>query len=312
MKKILEQELRYGINSKIYFILVMFLCGLFGVVLFLNYSSVTELYQEYEGLINYYEKNNLNIEEELNNEYIVETSENGGTIINPIVYYNDALSKYIYAASSEYRLSQLLESSILYFPIVFGLLGLVISTNDYKYRTIKLRTVRINKNRLGLAKQISIAISSFIIIVVSLLFAYIVGEIMYQYLAGKIPIKDFPIETDTFGDRSSIFLKFFFAYIIALFFAEIGYTFGILFKNMYVGIIIIFVYTFIIPNLGVYDLKNTIFYFANQIFDFYGVISADVSENTGFISSFFIILLTFILSFVVNNIVFKKRSSFES
>lgn len=258
------------------------------------------------------QKNNLNIEEELKNEYIVGTYEDGGTITNPIAYYNDTISKYIYAASSEYRLSQLLESSILFFPIVFGLLGLVISTNDYKYRTIKLRTVRIDKNRLGMAKQISIAISSFIIIVISLLFAYIVGEIVYQYLAGKIPIKDFQLETDTLGDSSSIFFKFLFAYIIALFFAEIGYTLGILFKNMYVGMIIIFVYTFIIPNLGVYDLKNSIFYFANQIFDFYGVVSAEVSENTGFISSFIIILLAFILSFVVNNIVFKKRSSFES
>lgn len=312
MKKYIEQELRYGLNSKIYVITLIFLSILFGIILFLNFSSVTDLHTEYKSALNYYENNNLDIEEDLANDYSVETTENGGLITNPVAYYKDTISRYIYAASPDYRLTQLLESSVLYFPIVFGILGLFVATNDFRFKTIKVRTVRLSKVKLGLVKQISLAISSLIILILALLVAYLAGELMYQYLIGQIPVKDFAISSEAITSSSSIFSKFILAYVIALIFVEIGYTLGILFKNMYVGLILIIVYTFILPNLGVYDLKNSIFYFASKIFDFYGVVNIEVTEHTGFGSSLITILLTLVLAIFINNFVMKKRSSYES
>lgn len=311
MKKFIKQELMYGIYSKNFLITFILLCALFGIVLFLNYSSVTELYSEYNNTITYYEENNINIEEELAGDYEIELTETGGVITNPIAYYKNTISRYLYAASPKYRLTQLLESSILYFPIVFGTLGLLVATNDFRFKTIKLRTVRLNKSKLGIVKQVSLAISSFAIMFCALIVAFLSGELMYQYLIHDISIKDFVMDSSAITSNSSIFLKFAFAYIIALIFTEIGYTLGILFKNMYAGLILIIAYIIILPNLKIYDLKNSIFYFGNKTFDYYGVVSINVYEDMGFISSLFIILFTLVGSILINNMVLNKRSSFE-
>ncbi|MCM3217789.1 hypothetical protein ABER75_10910 [Niallia taxi] len=312
MKKYIEQEIKYGLKSKIYYTMSIFLLILFGVILYINYTAVTDSYSEYEYTLNYYQKNNLDVEEDLNAEYNVETNLEGGLISNPIAYYKNTISRNIFAASSEYRLSQLLESSFLYFPIVFGVVGLLFSTNDYRYKTIKLRTVRINKRQWGAAKQLSLAISSLVILLAALTLAYIAGEFQFRYLENKIPIKEFAIDSSIYTSSSPVLLKIIFAYGIALFFAEIGYTLGILFKNIYVGLIIVIVYTFVLPNFGTYDLKNSIFFFGNKIFDFYGVVTIELVENTKFISSFLIILFTFLISILINYILLIKRSSYES
>jgi len=174
--KYINQEITYGIKSKIYLIITLLLVTLYGIVLFMNYNSVTDTYNTYLRYVDYYEKNNLDIETDLNGDYKIEKSGNNINITNPILYTKESLSKYIYAASPKYTLSQLLESSILFFPLVFGILGLVIATNDYKYRTIKLRTIRISRFKFGMVKQLSIIFSSFIMIAISLSIAYILGD----------------------------------------------------------------------------------------------------------------------------------------
>ncbi|MEB2282494.1 hypothetical protein LAV73_21345 [Lysinibacillus xylanilyticus] len=310
MKRYFKQELIYGVNSKIYYMMTLFLILLFGITLFLNYKSVVSTYDEYLRTLNYYEKNNLDIEADLAGEYQTKKTEDGEMISNPILYHKDTVSRYIYAASPKYNLSQLLESSILYFPVVFGILGLLIAINDFKYKTIKLKTVRMNKETFIIAKQLAIAFSSFLILVVGLVISCLIGWIMYNQLPDNLPIVEFSFEPAILS--SSMIIKFIFGYIIALLFTELGYTFGTIFKNVYVGMIAIIVYMFILPNLGSFDLKNSIYYFAHKIFDFYGVIAIETPKETTFVFAALVILFVFIISFIANIFVLKKRSSFES
>lgn len=312
MKKYFKQEIRYGLNSKIYYMITLFLMLLFGVTLFFNYSSVNDTYNGYLDTLDYYEKNNLDIDEDLASEYELEETKKGEqTITNPIPYYKETISKFVYAASPKYILSQLLESSTLYFPLVFGMLGLLIATYDFKYKTIKLKTVRMDKVSFVIAKQLSIAFISFIILVIGLMISYLVAWFMFRNLSANIPISEFVFNPGS--PSSSIIIKFIFGYMIALIFAIIGFTFGTVFKNVFVGLISIIVYLFMLPNLGTYDLKNSIYYFANRVFDFYGVIIVEApKEDTTFLLAILVFLFVFILSFITNVIVIKKRSSFES
>ncbi|MBS4538608.1 hypothetical protein GOQ27_09040 [Clostridium sp. D2Q-11] len=310
MKKYVKQELRWGINSKIYYIVAIFLSLLFVLTLFLNYSAVINTYDSYLKTENYYVENGLDIEKDLAGEYNLEENENGGTVSNPILYYKDTVSRHIYAASPKYMLSQLLESSILLFPLVFGILGLLVASTDFKYKTIKLKTVRMDRSTLGIVKQLSIVFSSFIILVITLIISYLIGWIMYIKLSSSIPIEEFNV--GTFNASSLIIVKFIFAYIIALIFAEIGYTLGMIFKNSIIGMIVIIVYIYILPNLGRFDLKNSYFYFARKVFDFYGVVSVQSPKETSLIVSTLIILSVIIISFIANMFIIVKRSSFES
>ncbi|MDT8719646.1 hypothetical protein IAI10_23680 [Clostridium sp. 19966] len=311
MKKYIKQELLYGIKSKFYYIILALLIILFGFILFLNYSSVTDTYNSYKKTESYYKQNGLDIQKDLSDpNYKVENNENGGTISNPILYHKKTVSRYAYAASPRYTLSQLMESCVLLFPIVFGALGLIVANNDFKYRTIKLKTVRMHKISFSISKQLSIAFVSLIILIAALLISYGIGSIMYWRLSSVIPIEQF--KSGVVPTKSPMTTKFIFVYAIALLFAEIGYSLGILFKNIYVGIIAIVVYMFVFPNLGKFDLKNSIFYFQQKIFDFYGVISVESPKNISTLSAGMIILSIVSILVIANMTIIVKRSSFES
>jgi len=100
---------------------------------------------------------------------------------------------------------------------------------------IKIKIVSMHTATFVIIKQLSIAFISFIIIVISLIISCIVGWIMHSKLCGSVPSVQFDIGTVT--TSSSIIVKFTFIYIIALVFAEIGYTLGIIFKNIIIGIL---------------------------------------------------------------------------
>lgn len=311
MKKYFKQELLYGINSKSYYMITILLVVLFGFILFFNYNAVTGAYGDYKKTENYYKTNGLDIQKDLAGSYkVIESNKNSGTVSNPILYNKKMVSRYLYAASPKYTLTQLLESSVLLFPLVFGVLGLIVANNDFKYRTIKIKTVRMNKSSLGISKQLSIAFVTFITLVTALAISYLIGCIMYNRLSYIIPIELFKSAAVT--AKSSMITKFIFAYAIALIFAEIGYSIGILLKNMSVGIIAIALYVFVLPNFGKFDLKNSIYYFQRYVFDLYGVISVQLPVKTSSLLAGLIILSIVTMLIIINMITLVKRSSFEN
>jgi uncharacterized protein YxeA len=310
MMKYISQELRYGFNSKIYYVIIIFLSVLFGWILFLNYNMAIDSYNEYVKTENFYKESNEDINKSLKGDYKVENSGDESLVSNPLLYHKNIYRKAIYVASPKYILSQLMESSILLFPLIFGILGLIIATNDFKYGTIKLKTVRMDKITYSLVKQLSIVLSGLTVLAISILVAYIIGQVMYVKLSGIIPISKFPsIEIHT---NSSMLTKFVLGFLIAVFFTEIGYALGVVFKNVIVGAITIVVYSFILPNLGVYDLKNSIFYFAKKVFDLQGAISIEDYKTTSFTNSILVILLIFFVSVALSIIITIKRSSFNT
>lgn len=309
LKKSLKQEFQYGIYSKTYFYILLFLTLLFSIISFINYNAVTDSYNEFLYTVDYYEENNLNIEEDLEKDYNVSDEED--LIENPIAYSKDRVSRYIYTASPKYAGIQFLEASFSFFPIVFGMLGLSVAVSDYKYKTIKIKSVRENKRNIGLAKQVSLVISSFIILISSLILSYFINFYFYYQIVKKIPVTEFNsfnIESD-----NNIFLGFIFAYIISIIFSNIGYTLGILFKNSYIGIIFLSIYNFIMPNLGVFDFKNSLYYIGNRIFNFYGVVDLEIATKASTLPiSIVMLFCIFIISFIINIFIITKRSSFES
>lgn len=309
LKKSLKQEFQYGIYSKTYLFILLFLISLFSIISFINFHAVTDSYSDFLYTVNYYEENNLKIEEDLEKDYSF--SEEGDLIENPIAYSAERVSRYIYSASPKYAGIQFLEASFSFFPIVFGMLGLSVAEFDYKYKTIKTKSVRENKGNIGLAKQISLAISSFFILISSLLISYVTNFYFYYQIVKKIPITEFNFFN--IESNNNMFLGFIFAYIISIIFSIIGYTLGILFKNIYVGIVFLSIYNFIIPNLGVFDFKNSLYYIGNKIYNFYGVVDLEsAAEATTLSISILILLCMLIIPFIVNIFIVTKRSSFES
>jgi len=314
MRQLFNQEILYGIYSKTYLYIILLLVSLFVIVSYVNYSAVMNTYNDFQRTEKFYQENDLNIEEDLAGEHDVENQGDLEVITNPIHYHKEMVSQFIYTASPKYALTQFLESAFLYFPIVFGTIGLLIAVVDLKYKTIKLKTVRENKKKFGLAKQVSLLTSGLFILMMSLIIAYLINYLFYVRITNAIPISEFQLSLSNIESSSSLFLKFIFAYAVSVLFMNIGYTLGILFKNIYLGMILIVVYTFVIPSsYTVLGIKNSLHYIGVRLFDFHGVLAIDYpKDGTTLITSILVLLCATIIPFIINMIIVNKRSSFET
>ncbi|MDF2944700.1 MAG: hypothetical protein K0S01_3558 [Herbinix sp.] len=310
MKKYIYKELQFGIKSKFYYIIAGLLSIMFIVLIYYNYSSVIKTHERYLYYESYYIKNGIDINKDLSGSYKVETDANGGTTVtNPILYFKELVGRYAYVASPKYTLSQLLESSILFFPLVFGAFGLFISNVDFKYNMTKCNTVRINKRMYNIAKQTSLIVSSIIILISSLTISYFINLIFYKILSARIPLDNFDIKIVNY--HASIVNKFLYGFILALLFVEIGYTLGYITKNIIAGIMILALYLYIVPILGKYDLKNIMYYLGSKCFDYYGSINIIEPIKVPLLLSLFIIFLILAGSIIINICISIKRSSYN-
>ena len=139
IKKNLAFDFRYMHYSKIILALLVVVVIVNGILLTMEYQYISTSYDEYVYMENYYKENGLNIEEDLNSENynIVENNDGTTTVDNTILYCYDTVCRSIYVATPQYSVSHILEISILVFPLLFGIMGTLLATTDYKHKIFK-------------------------------------------------------------------------------------------------------------------------------------------------------------------------------
>lgn len=307
IRKYILHELKYLVYSKTFIIITVILCACYSVMLFMNYNSVTDSYASYVHCKEYYEENNIQEEGE---SYDMEVNEDGSvTVSNPIVYYEKIVGQYMFASSPKYTLTQMMEVAIIIFPLLFGVLGLIASTYDYKYKTIKNKLIRLTKNEYLISKNISLVIISLASIVISLIYAKIAGHIMFNMLKQAFPYKEFDYTSFMVGN---IGLKFITVMLMAICYLEIGFLLGIAFKNTLIGTVIVAVYSLLCRDMFKYDLNNAFTQLFRNIFENYGVVTISPNNEITTFLAITIILLTMVGSFILSAIIINKRSAFVS
>jgi len=308
MKKFIRQELLYGLRTGCFAIILVMLTVLTSAILYLNHIAAVDTYSNYLRVQEYYQENGLDIQADLQGDYTVTPSEQGDLVSNPLLYYKELLEKSIFANSFTYGISQILESSAFLFPFVFGLLGVIIATYDYKNKTTKMKIVRASPWQMGIAKQIALLGACFAITGVALLFSFGMQSVLFSLLKAKIPIAEFNWMSI---NMLPILPKLVFALLQGVLFSEIGYTLGILFKHSLIGSGMLAAYSFILPPLGQYDLKNTMHYWALRIFDYYGNLSLEPPHAKTTVTIALLVPGMLCLACIGSNlIIVSKRSSF--
>ena len=309
LKKSIRQELLYSFHSKQITVMILFLALLFCGVLYLNYFSATDDYDNFQKDMAFQVSSGQDIQALLNGNYSIQTDGNSVTVNNPLKYDKVTLEQALYAASPSYALNMLFESALITFPFIFTILGQLIATSDIKNKTIKIKTVRQSRFQFGVCKQFSVIIITIIVLFIALAIAFLFGLILYQMLQSQIPFNEFDIFR--FVAHSSILLKILYGVGLSIFFSEIGYSLGFLFKNAYVGIIVIGVYTYIIPDLGKYDVKNSMNYLSSRIYEFYGTVSlTQLKPGTTAAISACMLVGVFAIFLCLHFLLTVKRSSF--
>ncbi|WP_441440813.1 hypothetical protein [Brochothrix thermosphacta] len=298
-------------KSKIVVKFILVATVLFSMILLMNFSAVNSTHSDFQTQVKFAKENGEDINVELKKEYkVTEQSSNSTHIENPLSFYKELLDKLIFASSNEYRLTQIFESSIVLFPIVFGILGIFNATYDFRFKTIKLKAVNVNRKTLATGKHITTWLISLVILVVSISLAWLVGWAINSYLQQlhifnttvSLPLRDMG-------------LKVAWTVFLAIFYCELGYTIGYITKNSSISIIAIFIVSYIMPmlnfNLGYFDINKAILAISAQVFDYYGVIQNEFMILPFSFYSLATLVFYSLLMVIVNKTIALNRSNFE-
>lgn len=315
MKKCIRQELTYFKKTKLIYIILAVLAVSSISIIYYNCKSVLNDYNSYEKLVKYYEKNNLNLEEDLNSDYELQESgeydENGYENIridNPLKYYYESFQKKYYVVSNEYVMEQYFEYGLMIFPIVFTIIGIISSTYDRRNKTIKIKAARFGKANLFFSKQITMAGTSVFVIIVSALLNIPFGDIIRKQILKEIDVND--LNNTISSDSSNIIIQILVAIIISFIFLQIGYLLGLMLDNALIGTIAIFVYVMFVPILGKYDLKSIIYGLSQKTYSFMGSYVIRQKISLTYIPIVIGLFAYSILIYIVSLIVSNKKSAF--
>lgn len=241
MFKNIKRELYYQWKSGLIFSFLVFI-----IISSILISSV-QIYSiktSYDGIIR--------LNKEISLEYNKDSIER---IINKSVYYNDK-----YKIEMKNHLGTYISSFVIELLIIsICVYAITVSLYDFEKRTIKYKLINIGYGKLNESKLISIGIMVILGVAISIL-TYIATTECLKYIINfnnmslvKIGIKERIIENINYLD---ILYQLLYVYSYAILFAYIAYIISQLFANKTISYIFLLVYFFVIPNLGVWDIKN--------------------------------------------------------
>lgn len=300
-----QNELRYQLYSNIIVMIVIIIFMLSCLNIYSTRISVDSNYDRFLKTYSEYKKEGMDIEEALGKPYkILEISESENVIDNILRYDFDSVGNSIKSLHPSMSINHTLSYlSILFLPLIFGIYGSVIATYDIKNRTLKLRAILSDGKTNTLAKQLAMFIVILSIILVLLFCMYIVSGFIYRNISNIEEYKPFILNSLKLTTNN--FIQIGYAVISSIIFANIGYLIGTITSSTLIPTIIIGAYMFIIPNLGVYDLKNLILTLGGRIFKFTGNFQiaspiAGVNYMHYTVWLFMILLITILPTFIYN------------
>lgn len=273
-------NLKYEYNfirfSKIHWILIITIIGVFLINHNNEINDLNSLNQIYQSTIQEATANGENVDELLEKEYTMnEIVHEDGTIIheieNIIRYDYEKLHEQINAVHPNNLIIALLSNTALVFlPIIAGVLGIFIAVYDFINSTLKTRSLVGNEKNVYFSKLImtilSFTVAFFIGLFISVMISRIWSSIALNSFSNLGVIEQTPMKEIL----SAIVVTF----SISIFFLIVAFNLGVILKRMSLALVIFLIYHLIIPNLGKLDIKNLIFNLYNFSFAF------DLSFNT--------------------------------
>lgn len=310
MLKLLKADFEYARRSYlcigVLLLFMLFTCLTF----FLSYNHAMTAYSSYEYQLQFMTKQGANIEEELKKEYKILAQEGStGTVENPASFYHEMLASSIYSLEPNYAISQYLEQSILFFPIIAVFFGVIWSAVDFRNKTYRNRCLRFGKIKSVFGRQLSGFLILVILMVIASAFAFAAQAVARSQFVSSIG-EAYNIEHLHSTGLVKYVLQYFFGVLSLLFYYEIGFTFGNLFKGNALVQILVCVYMFFTPMLYKYDASNIFNSFAMKVFELKGPIEITKSYEINYGIGALVLVGIFAILLLCNYFAAKKRSAY--
>lgn len=308
MVKLIDSDIRYAIYSRI----AIGISGLFllfsALTLFMTYQKAESSYKQYINQYSFFKQTGQDIDAELEKEPIVTQDGNVFSVENPLPYFKTDVCKSIYSLSSKGCISLFCEQSLMFFPIIAAFMGVIWSNTDIKHKTLRNRVLRNGKIKSHICRQISGFVILLALMFIFLLLFFIAQKAINSYfLAGfKGNISDFTYSPK----KKNVFFQFIVAVSSILFYYEMGFSFGSIFKGNPIISILVCIYALFIPPLISYDITNIFSNIGNNVFEFAGAFSEATVKDTSIPIGICILTVLFATMLVLDINVIKKRSAY--
>ena len=268
-------------------------------VYFLNVRQAAACAETYREGLSLYEEDPEGLEEDLETESSVESAGRDGLLLieNPIRCYRDMAEHSVYSCRPGYSGWLACESACFFFPVIWGLFGVLCSRADGRDHVMKLRAARSGKRLYALRHLVSAAaVCAAGIPFYRGLFA-VLSSCAGIYLKTAVPDwedflprdisasagedflsrdisasaeEDF-LHRDTFAAAEEELLMMGILLLTALIFTAAGMLLGSLFQSALPGGILILLYALLPVSSGAWDVMNAVSDIVCKLCPFWGV-----------------------------------------
>ncbi|EKF33963.1 ABC transporter permease [Bacillus xiamenensis] len=270
--KLMKKEFLYQYYAKTFLILFipLMLISLWNV--YAQFETTKSNYAQYVKTETEYKELGIDIKKALTMPVKIEEGElagaEGEVVENVLKYDYEQFIQSLHLMEPTQAISTNLEwMGFIFYPLAFGLYAIYLSTYDIKHKTMKIKAVRYQWNDVLFSKQLSLYVIILLFIPMICLISYMASHLFYSAISQDISVQLFTYQDKT---EHSILLQLMFVVCISWLFSTIVFYLGSLSRSFILSVVIYMVYFLLIPNLGVFDLKNMIANLALHLFSFKG------------------------------------------
>lgn len=158
-------------------------------------------------------------------------------------------------------------STFIVFPVIFACYGIVVSTYDYRFKTLKVKASAHGRSQVMLAKALSLLAITGVVIVSTLIAAWLLATVSSRFFALDTPEE---LPGATLNRAGGLLPGLGIAVASCLFFGVLGLALGTIFRSAVAPLIGFLVVNFIVPILIAFDPRNLVAVLGHHAFTFEG------------------------------------------
>lgn len=311
-KNCIMDELRLAWHSKIVLGFVLASLGAVLLSFYMQQSFFEDAYGTYLHTVEFYQESELKAEPDMEREIVLQKNLNSATsgMTDDAINYDYAvLQQALFSSRPEYSLELACEGAGLFFCVIFGVLGILFTTIDYKNKSIKHRVGRNGKGKYVFGKLAALLVLDVFMVTVYFMFAKIMGIVLWNKVSSGCEVAY--ASNYIIYEKKAMIIMLFETFIMAVVYSMAGAFLGTLFKNAFAGTIIMVVFPMLPNFLGQLDLRNAFLFIEKRIYNFYGAVSCSESSLTSFGNAVLVVAFYGFLTTVLSWLLVKKRSSYN-
>jgi hypothetical protein len=202
-----------------------------------------------------YKANGMNFEADLRKPAHVVIKGNEQSVTNLARYDYDTMAASIVALSPASAVSESLKYfSFIFFPVIFFLLGLWMSTVQRRYSFEKVTLARFGTARVIAARQLAVLIAALATVVTVLVVEVIARAIAFGLVSASLPFADYsPISPPTLQNG---WMQWGITLLVVTFFGGAGIVVGATVGVFAAPAVLFLIWDLVIPFLGPNDPRN--------------------------------------------------------